>query len=377
MSAWEWDRAVISQMEEQQTPAIREWLRSCPVVPPDMLCGDLADLFRRNAETECAVVCDAGRRPLGLLMKHRFFRLLGSAFGVSLYATKEVSYLMERNSYTAEMSISPRELIDGALSRKEDTFYDAVIITEQGKLAGILTVSDLLRLSRLLQKEAAGRQIRTARRAEEMIGQIAQAGKKVAAASHEMRACHEEITESVERGRQDLEGMLQLFRQWSDHAGLQEKAMNQLTERAAAVNQIAALIAELADQCNLLAVNAAIEAARAKEHGRGFGVVAQEIRALADSTKRSAGEIHRMLQTMTEAVEDIVSLVQDGKRGAGQGVVQIRHTEETLASLWASSARSKQAVGRLLQASGEAEAVTDDVIREIGRLVAQMNGGSA
>ncbi len=368
---------AIEHPEWQQTVSIREWLRSCPVVSPGTLCGDLADLFRRNTELECAVVCDERRRPLGLLMKHRFFRSLGSTFGMSLYAAKEVSLLMERHCFSAEIEISPRSLIDGALSRNEETFYDAVVMTEQGKLAGILTVSDLLHLSRMLQKEAAGRQIRTVRKTEEMIGDITRAVKKVTAASHEMLACNEEITKTADLGRRDLEGMLRIFRQWSDNASYQEKAMNQLTERALAANQIVGLIAELADQSNLLAVNAAIEAARAKEHGRGFGVVAREIRALADSTKQSAGEIRFMLQTMAEAVTEIVNLVHDGKQGADQGVVQIRRTEETFARLWDSSERSKQAVGRLLQSSGEAENVADGVNREIGQLMAQINGGSA
>jgi methyl-accepting chemotaxis protein len=284
---------------------------------------------------------------------------------------------MERNSYTAEVDVLPRELIDGALSRNEETFYDTVIITERGVLAGILTVSDLLRLSRLLQRESAERQIRTVRAAEEMIRQIHQSVEKVTAATEEARDCSERISEVTSRGRKDLEVTLRLFRQWSDHAQLQEKAMGELTERASAANQIAKLIADLADQCNLLAVNAAIEAARAGTHGRGFGVVAQEIRSLADGTKRSAGEINKMFLTMTEAVARTVRLVQEGKQGADRGIVQVSGSEETFARLWEISAQNGEAALRLSGASKEAEGISDGIREEILRLMEQMNGSQS
>ncbi|MBW5449119.1 CBS domain-containing protein [Cohnella sp. CFH 77786] len=372
------ERPVITIPEPQdwqQPIAVREWLRNCPVVEPSMPCSELVELFRRRSELECVVVCDERRRPIGLLMKHRFFRSLGSHFGMSLFGNKEISHLMLRNPYIAEADVLPRELIDGALSRSEETFYDVVIITERGALAGILTVSDLLHLSRLLQREAAERQLRTIRGTEEMLRQIHQSLDKVTSATEEARDYGVRISEATNSGRQDLDHMLKLFRQWSEHARLQEAAMRELTERASAANQIVKMIAELAEQCNLLAVNAAIEAARAGSHGRGFGVVAQEISDLAYGTKRSAAEIHRVLLTMSEAVERTVLLVKEGKQSADLGIGQVNRSEETFSRLWDIAARNGEAAQRLGQASREAAGTSRQIRGEIGRLMEQMNGG--
>lgn len=373
------ERPVITKPEPAewvQPAAVKDWLRSCPIVQPDMLCEELVELFRRNTELECAVVCDPSRRPLGLMMKHRFFRFLGSTFGMSLFASKQISHLMETGTLTAEVDVPARELIDRALSRSEETFYDAAIMTERGQFAGILTVSDLLHLSRMLQREAAERQIRTVRGADEMIGHIHRSFQNVEAATAETRSYSEKMTEVTGHGRQVMEEMLRLFRQWSDHAKQQEAAMAELNEGTAAANQIAKLIAELADRCNLLAVNAAIEAARAGAHGKGFGVVAGEIRELADGTKRSAGEINRRLQAMTEAVSRTVSLVEAGKQGADRGIEQVGSAEETFAELWDISAQNGKASRRLSEAAREAAATSNGIRTEIGRLMEQMNGST-
>ena len=139
--------------------------------------------------------------------------------------------------------------------------------------------------------------------------------------------------------------MMRLFRQWFDHAQRQQAAMMQLTERTAAVDQIVRLIAELADQCNLLALNASIEAARAGKAGKGFGVVADEVRGLADQTKHAAGQINRLLKSMAEAVEEAAGLVQEGKTGAELGIEKAEATAETFGRLWESSAHNLGATG--------------------------------
>ncbi|WP_276354239.1 methyl-accepting chemotaxis protein [Cohnella caldifontis] len=361
--------------ENTPNTSVRDWMRNCPVVSPSMLCMELVDLFRRKPELECVVACDESRRPLGLMMKHRFFRSLGSTFGMSLFADKEISVLMEQGAYVADADVDPRELIDGALSRKEDTFYDAVVLTQKGAFAGILTVRDLLHLSRYLQKEAVNRQIRTVRRADEMLRSVTSAMGKMAEAASEARDCNDTISETARLGERELEILLELFRRWAANADQQEKAMAQLTERTEAARQIVKLIAELADQCNLLAVNAAIEAARAGEAGRGFGVVAREIRELADGTKKSAGHIQRVLQSMTAAVSETVVLVKEGIDGADRGVAQVRRAEETFAELWESSARNGQTVRRLMDASLEARRISDGAHEEFGRLIGQISGG--
>ncbi|MFC4596903.1 methyl-accepting chemotaxis protein [Cohnella hongkongensis] len=343
------------------------------MIAPSQRSDDLVDLFRRQNQFECVVVCDERKRPVGLIMKDRFFRRLGTLYGQSLYGHRPVSMLMDDAPMLADLSIDPQELIDRALSRGEETFYDAVVLTDGGKLAGVLTVNDLLNVSRWLQREAVSRQIRTIRDTEAMIEDIHASVDRVAEATNEAKSCSERIGEITDQGRAQLGEMLELFKLWSVNADRQEKAAVQLTERTSAVDGIVRLIAELADQCNLLAVNAAIEAARAGEQGRGFGVVAGEIRTLADQTKRSAAQIAGMIRSMTEAVELSAGLAGEGKQGADRGVHSVKRTEDTFAQLWSSSELNQEAALMLLAASGAAKDKSDEVRNEIRKLAGQMN----
>jgi len=357
-----------------QPVAVGDWIKSCPVVSPSYKCADLVTLFRQKKELECVVVCDEAHFPQGLIMKYRFFRLLGSLYGMSLFGHKSVAALMDEHPLRSEADVEPQQLIDRALSRDESTFYDAVIVSKEGKFAGILTVNDLLNVSRLLQKKADNQQILTIRHTESMIEGIHQSVENVAASTHDTQACSERIAEIADQGRDQLAQMLQLFRLWSDTADRQDQAIAQLTERTSAAESIIRLISELADQCNLLAVNASIEAARAGAHGRGFGVVASEIRALADQTKQSAVQINRHLKSMTEAVGGAAALVREGKNGADRGFAQVKRTEDTFAQLWSSSTMNKEAADRLNRASDEAKAISGGIRKEFHKLIRQMNG---
>ncbi|WP_305037460.1 methyl-accepting chemotaxis protein [Cohnella mopanensis] len=356
-----------------QPIVVKDWMKGCPVISMTMQSDELVDLFRRKKQFECVVVCDEQHRPIGLIMKDRFFRLLGSLYGMSLFGHRPISTHMDPIPLIAEISIEPQELIDRALSRSEETFYDAVLLTESGKFIGILTMNDLLNVSRLLQREAVSRQIRTIKDTESMITSIHSSIEGVTEATGDTQACSERIGEITDEGREQLSEMLQLFKLWSMNATKQEKAVIELTERTSAADGISRLIADLADQCNLLAVNATIEAARAGEHGKGFGVVANEIRTLADQTKQSAGQISGLLRSMTEAVQSATRLAGEGKKGADKGFVQVKKTEDTFAQLWSSSELNQEAASRLMDASRDARIRSDEVRKEFQKLVRQMN----
>ncbi|RKP54979.1 CBS domain-containing protein [Cohnella endophytica] len=355
-----------------QPIVVRDWMKGCPVITPSQQSDDLVTLFRRKKQFECVVVCDEWHRPLGLIMKDRFFRLLGSLYGMSLFGHRPISAMMDAKPLIMELTVDPHELIDRALSRAEETFYDAVLLTDNGKFVGVLTVNDLLNLSRLLQREAVSRQIRTIRDTETMIGNIRGSVEKVSEATSDTLACGERIAEITDEGREELDGMLQLFKLWSANASKQEQAVAELTERTSAADGIIRLIADLADQCNLLAVNATIEAARAGEHGKGFGVVAQEIRMLADQTKHSAGQITGLIKAMTEATQSAVRLVGEGKRGADRGFTQVKKTEDAFAQLWSSSELNREAASKLIDASRDALETSNEVSKEFRKLVGQL-----
>lgn len=351
-----------------------EWIRSCPLISPGQPCGEVVALFRQRTDLECILVADDSHRPLGLVMKNRFFRALGSQFGNALFGDKPITSLMDSRPLIAELDTTPQDLIDLALTRDEETLYDAVIITIEGIIAGILTVGDLLGMSRLLQREASDRQIRTVRGTESMIGRIAASVDKVTESAEVSRLGGERMAEIAEKGREELEQMLGLYRLWSETANRQEGSAGDLLERTREALGITDLIAELADRCNLLAMNAQIEAARAGEHGRGFGVVAQEVRTLADQTKQSAERINRQLRGMSEAAEATAQAVRDSKKGSEAGVKRVQNAEATFERLWQLSSGNREAAARLTEAAQEAGETTEQIKRQMAKLISQLLG---
>ncbi len=124
-------------------------------------------------------------------------------------------------------------------------------------------------------------------------------------------------------------------------------------------------IRTIAEQTNLLALNAAIEAARAGEQGRGFAVVADEVRTLANRTHKSTEEIHEMINGIQSGVNRAVTTMGNISERANEGISQVEFSAEALGEIAAAVGQINDLNTEIASAAEEQNAVSEEINRNI------------
>ncbi len=151
-------------------------------------------------------------------------------------------------------------------------------------------------------------------------------------------------------------------------AGRIENAGNvvkELAEGTSKIGQVSEAITAIAEQTNLLALNAAIEAARAGEQGRGFAVVADEVRSLAQRTQEATQEIRNIIEQLRNSSEEAVKVMEEGKTEAEHSVTESRLAGNALQEIAASVSSITDMNTRIATAAEEQSAMVEEVDRNI------------
>ncbi|WP_226527933.1 methyl-accepting chemotaxis protein [Metabacillus niabensis] len=147
--------------------------------------------------------------------------------------------------------------------------------------------------------------------------------------------------------------------------------MNSLGNKSSQIGKILSLITNVADQTNLLALNAAIEAARAGEHGKGFAVVADEVRKLAEQSGQAAEEIKKVIFEMQTEVENALKSMTDGINAVNEGIIMVNKTGnsfENIVEMVADVASQSQEVSAIVEQVNASTQSMVSLIEEIANI---------
>jgi len=159
-----------------------------------------------------------------------------------------------------------------------------------------------------------------------------------------------EISEGGEKAvNETIEGMNSIKEQMSSIA----ESIIKLSEQSHAIGIIIATVDDIAEQSNLLAVNAAIEAAKAGEQGKGFAVVAQEVRNLAEESKQATMQIRKILNDIQKATNEAVLKTEQGGKVVDNGVKLTSEAGKSIHKLRNSISLASQAATQIAASSGE------------------------
>ncbi|SFE44364.1 methyl-accepting chemotaxis protein [Paenibacillus algorifonticola] len=345
------------------------FMRQGIMVKDTQTCREAAALFKRNPGSECIVICNTNEYPVGLMMRNRFFMRQSSRFSAELYDDKAVGLFMDDHPIMTDLNDNPQQLIDEALSRPDESVCDCVIVTAEGKLAGILTAPDLLRISRELQRAEMNRQMLMINSVSTSLSEIEEVVGVVQQSSRVGETISAKMLEFTFEGKKELDKVKEAFSLSAANSLQQEQRINELQGETSSISHISRLIGDLAEQSNLLAINASIEAARAGIHGRGFAIVAGEVMKLAGETKRSADQITRMTQKIIAAIAGATALAREGRANAASSETYVMQAGEAFARLFHAATDNRDSSESIGKLSQQAYAQTVQAAAEIEHLL--------
>nr|WP_313515880.1 methyl-accepting chemotaxis protein [Pseudomonas sp.] len=312
--------------------------------------------------------------------------------GFPTLVTRPLQQLLQRIEQIADgdgdlrprLEVSSRDEL-GRLGLAFNRFLDKLqpLIREVGRVTG--EVADSAR--RLSGMAAAN---------DQLIGREHLAVDQVSTAATQMSAAVNEVARSAQNAAEAAQLADEQSRQGAEVVGATigsiralardvesaSERIRTLEHEAQQIGAVLAVIKGIADQTNLLALNAAIEAARAGEQGRGFAVVADEVRALAARTQNSTNDIQQMIERLQQGVHNAVTAMQAGSQQARDSVEQAAGVDQAIGRTGESVQRINDMAAQIATACEEQSSVTEEIarnisdIRDLSNQAAQTSGES-
>jgi len=207
--------------------------------------------------------------------------------------------------------------------------------------------------------------------------EMTSSAKNIAENTHRTAEASEQASNVSNEGKTIVENSIHSTRSLEGVINNASSVIQQLGEDSKSIGGILEVIRGIAEQTNLLALNAAIEAARAGEQGRGFAVVADEVRTLAQKTQDSISEIEAMIISLQNGSSKAIGAITQGKESVDSNVEQIGKAGESLVTIVSELSAINQMSQENVTATEQQSAVAEDVhknvttIKELGALMVE------
>jgi methyl-accepting chemotaxis protein len=220
---------------------------------------------------------------------------------------------------------------------------------------------------------AAGTLTKTAEVTQELSGTVAAASEQASANVQSVASATEEMTSSVNEISRQVQESSKIAAEAVKQAQQTDGRINELSKAAGRIGDVVKLITAIAEQTNLLALNATIEAARAGEAGRGFAVVASEVKQLASQTAKATDEIGTQIAGMQTATQDSVAAIKE----IGGTIGRISEIASTIAAAVEEQGAATQEIARNVGEAAKGTAQVASNITDVNRGAGETGSASA
>lgn len=281
---------------------------------------------------------------------------------------------------------SARRLADGDLTVRLDlktrdetaqigTAFNSIAISLSAAVASVRAANDHLtevaeRMLESSQQTAYGveKQMREVEQAATAITEMSAAIQEVARNTAQAADAAEGAEAAAGKGSTVVNEAIQAIRQLAGEVRRSVDVISRLERESQEISSVLDVIQGIADQTNLLALNAAIEAARAGEQGRGFAVVADEVRTLAQQTHTSTLEIQRTIESLQAGTAEAVGVMKGGAEQAEASVAKATSVGDIFEEITAAVATINGMNAQVATATQEQGSVSEEINRNVGNL---------